>query len=621
MNEKLSKQLIKFRDLSKSVADAFQLYVNKLEYTGFSGFEPYLSEEIINNIKYVSQSTILSSYNKNNKLKMEDIFDIYSEIMTHYQKLHKTLEILQNNRVNLSKQGSYTSSGSTLTLTYIKDLNETYEKIYYIFQSYKTEIQSLSLIHAILDEFNDKSLQNISIKEIENLNNIYFIYVNKNQGDLVIEIYINILHKIIIDNTGTQPGKEIIKYVNKSVEKIKSQVLDTEDILDDHNKLTNTVQNLIQMHNLVPDSMSIPLSELLTILGIETSDYDFDKISKTISKDKKFGFIIINKIIKNPLEYNLWTLFSKEYLENKKLLQPVEVGLNSVILERCKTIIPMTNNDLTNIPKDIIEIYNKEFENKETDSNFYYVIETLDGKNYRFLTPWNVDRNKHISVYHIPSSWLDNIDNKKISPSKRIESYNNIINQEITKSLQKPYVTMELMNREEVQKEETYWNTLRNRIKILILEDFVNLFTEKFMNNENKEKITSDKISKLILNDNLYKSALNHITENIELDNVGNISNLGNQFQIELTLSYFYDLSNIQRTFKKDVDNIYKKEYQKKILTILSENKLFLIKNKLSEIYSLILDEILEKFINRKSGIYLSIQKKFTILNKTLLSR
>lgn len=195
------------------------------------------------------------------------------------------------------------------------------------------------------------------------------------------------------------------------------------------------------------------------------------------------------------------------------------------------------------------------------------------------------------------------------------------------KHIHQPYVSMEMLSRTEVQQEESYWKSLRNKIK----EKIINDITDLFLDLKESEKITAKTIDHILFNPNIYRSALNHITDNIELDNLNKVFHEDQskdstllekleQTKIELTFSYFYDISIIQKSMKKDAENIYTKEYQQKIENILKQNNSNLyIKNETIKIFGQILDEILEKFVNRKSGIYLSIQKKFDLLSKTLL--
>ena len=597
-------QIIKLQKTSKFIADAFQIYYNKFEYSGFSGIQPYLSNEIIKSLRLIN-SDIAPLFDVKD---IESVFNTYYYLINQYNILTRVIDIFNANQINLTKQGSSTSSGLTITLTYIKDLIQVLANANYTYELYKAEINSDDLINKIIAEL---SLDNITIDSINLINDVYLKYCKEHRGHLIINLYVKILYQI----NQISNDKEIVNGVSKIVEALKSQVLKIDEKIlvnlrniSNQNRDANIIQKLIQLYNMIPANLSLPLNDIISANFKNIDSNDIGLICKMISNEKRFGFIIIRKIINKPLEYNIWTLIDGQYLENNNLVQPTTVGLNDVILNRCKTIRSFESVERGG---ENLQIFNQEF-SENMSNNYYYLLETLDGINYRFLIPWSIEK-KNIS-YYFPAAWLNNINNPEHSPSCRIESYNTIIANEICKSLHKPFVTMDILSRDEVQKEESYWKSLRNRIKYQILNDFTDLFTE--LGSVNINNLTST-----ILNDSLYKSALKHITENIELDNISSNINLDlvNQVQIELTSSYFYDLSNIQKGFRRDVENLYRKEYYKKVEHIVNSYQILEVKNKILEVLNVIMDEVLERFVNRRSGIYLSIQKKFDILNKTLL--
>ena len=639
----LEGTIIKIRDLSKSVANIFQIYYNKFELAVCSGVEPFLAEELLNIIKTTLEETKLSKYATKTDFDFDTIFALYAEIFDIYQKLQRVFNIFNENKLDISRIGT-SSSGSTLTKAYMRDAVETYQKVIGVFEKYESEILSYDLIHTILNQMSDK-LTNINMKNVKTINDLYSKYVSENKGDLIINLYSSMLQQIIYKSTGTTDGKEIIKYVNKHLEYLKSEILSVDLNRKNITNNSNAIQDLIQVHNLIPVNISMPINKLMEIIDPKIIEIKFDtdinkylgNVSKYLSVNntynKKMGFILIKKIIKNSVEYNLLTLIDKKYIDDNHLNQLSDVGLNNIVLERCNTIKINSVNILEKNTskqksnkqelKDYIIIFSDEFQ-KETDNNFY-IIETLDDINYRFLSPYK-------TLNMIPEEWFKNIKNKEISPSKRLESYNTIINDEIFKYLKKPMISYNNYALTEIQKEDTHWKVLRNKIKKQIVEDFENLFVNKF---ELEKKIEINAFSKILLKKELYENALIHITNSIELD-IGSKSDFNirnqilfdeiiNQIQIELTISYFRDLIYIQKNLKRDVDTIYKSDYYDKIVNILksfdgTQGKFLYVKNKIIEIYGLILDDVLERFINKKSNIYISIQRKYNILKKTLIS-
>lgn len=606
----LVSRLIYIRDYLQKNIGLFESYFGKLEFLGFSGYEPYLSKEIKSNLIYIKESTILSQFIAKPSKKFNKIFIVYGEISHITKLLKRIMDIYNKNQFKLSKEGSRSSSGSTITVAYLKNVVDSYQILIMIEQDYKMMAESIELIQDIIEYIGHDNLL-MTIDKIDEINDIYYKYVKSNIGDNVIKLYSRLLHEIILINSN---NKEVVKHINKTTEILKSEVLKSDDktLNFKQNYKVNTVQNLIQMNNLIPVSMSMPISDIYKILGISVSEKSLElglkKASKLLKSDKNFGFIVINKIIKKPIEYNFWSLSDKKYLETNNLLQAYDLGLNEKSIKRYQTITPLPESIGKDDISDKILIINSEFGNTD---NYFYILETLDGINYRFLTMYNG------SIYYMPAEWFKNIDDKKLTPSNRLESYNNIICQEIMTTINDPYITMDILDKNEI-KEELYWKKLRYKIKEDIMKDFTELITDKII-----QKMNITDIENILFDKQLYRFALNHITNNIELESMNKLtekkSEIIDRARIELTLSYFYDINSIQRSLRKDVENIYRKEYYNKVLSI-TNSSIFVLKNKLTEIFDHILNEVLEKFVNRKSGIYLSIQKKFDLLTKTLLS-
>lgn len=621
MNLSLIDLIKKYRDDAKNIANSFQSYYADLEYTGFFGMEPYLSIEISKTIKSIKEDTRISEIIEKIS-ESEDfslIFEIYSLLISQYFSLLRIMQIYEKYKVDVNKithsYSSTSSSSSSLTINKAKIIVKKFLEISELWNTYNAELKSISLLNAIIKHIS-KKLEKKVLEDIKEINELYISYLEKQQGYLVIDLYRFLLDNIIRNSENTPSEIKITKLVNKYLEKLKTEVLDTEKIKDigSQNKKLNVVQNIIQMHNLTPTGISKPLSQIFRELNIKKDNIepDFDKIAKILSDSdtKKFGFIIIKALMKNPLEYNIWNLIDKNVIYKNKLFQSPDAGLNKIVIDRFKTIIQLENHG----GKDELLIFNKSF-GEDVNQNFYYILETIDNLNYRFLTLWSDSK-------LIPAHWFNNIDNKEFSPSRRLELYNILLNTEIEKHIQMPLAEFTVLNREESIKDENYWKALREKIANQIVKDVVDLFDEQFIDNKDN-KMSVSKITNVMINPLIFKRALMHITENIELDTIHDLHNnispeIIKQFQTELTLSYFHDLSQIQHNLEKDTTNIFYQNYHKKIEPYLNNAPIF-VKNKISEMYHAVLDEVLEKYINKHSSIYLSIQKKFYILSKTII--
>jgi hypothetical protein len=609
-------QITDYQSLIKEFTNICKIYFTKLDLSGFSSSEPYVSAEV---------KTILKDLSSNVKIieikKIEDLFELWNDFSIEQNNIAKIVKIIEEYRLDFGKQGSQSSSGSTITANYISELYDLAETI--ILQSEKLRTEQPK--PEIFDDKIVSFVKKMDIVKLDELNKLYLSYLERKQGQCVIQMFMYIL-KVLMHELPA-----LVKQVNKILERLKSQILETPEIklIGQQNKLSNAIQNLIQMHNLVPNAMSVELPELLEKLGYsgeaKAIDKVLPKVAKTLSTTNKFGFIVISKATKKPLEYNFWTLFDKDYIQKNNLEQAATFGLNLKTIERYRTIAPL-ELESKDVLKDSVQVFNDEFI-PDSDQNFYYVIETLNGTLFRFLIRYDIVPGRDTTLY-VPASWLENILNKDLSPSKRLENYNIILNNQIQKYLKKPYTTLSQIDRDEIQREEGYWRVIKQKVQESMMLDFTNLFTEMFIYKDeiNIKKMNTGSITELFLNDQLYKRALIHITENIETDSFkGSLRKLDKreyqQVIVELILAYYYDFNNIQKNIKRDVENLYKKDYIQRISELLrssNESRILFVKNKILEIYRLITTEVLDKYINKKSSIYLNIQKKIDILKSTL---
>lgn len=628
----ITEEIERLKANSIQIAESFRIYNDKLLFTGFSGTEPFLAEEILEIINYVTNDTKLAeSVHKFDRTHPDFnlLFRIYCDVNLRFRKLERGMTVFETHPVDMTRIGSHTSSGTSLTINFIRDTVIYFGELRNVFERFKVDIESIELLQIITDEISP-IFPAITVEQIQNINDIYMRYVGSGDGNLVIDLYVILLHKIILMNTGTPDGKDKIKFVNKSVERLKSDILKTPEVdkIKSTNKNSNTVQRLIQRNNLVPLSLSVPLPELISMIGgsigqpgpePESCVNLLKQLAKTMSGTRRIGFILIIKIAPRPLEYNFWTLVDERYIQAKQLGQSGVLGVNPVSLERFTTIFPIEANPEF---KDDIVMINDEFA-EDVNTNYYYVIETISGNKFRLLISWSLFE---AGGYAIPASWLNNIDNKEYSPSRRLECYNVISDRALAGYLQKPLISYTSANRGEITRDPTYWSVFRNRVKHLILQDIGDAISERFIEVGKREQLTYDKLEETILNKRIYKKALVHITNTIKTDTITSMQirpEVQEQFQIELVMSYFADLNTIERYLYKDTDNMLRRDYRDKLSNIvrnfIKEKKVYQIKNKALDIMDVILTEILERFINQRSGIYLSIQKKLELINASLL--
>jgi hypothetical protein len=146
--------------------------------------------------------------------------------------------------------------------------------------------------------------------------------------------------------------------------------------------------------------------------------------------------------------------------------------------------------------------------------------------------------------------------------------------------------------------------------------------------------ISVKKIEDILGRQELYQKIISTITHQISSDlrepvesssrGEGLTEDRLRQWRAELFLSYFRDIDRIQKTFRHDVIETYHRDFVQKMETAIGSSKVVeskeaMVRNKVLALIGEILLSVLEKYINRKSNIYLTIDKKVELLDKTLL--
>lgn len=606
--------LKKLQEWSRNTAEVFKLYFEKLESSGFSGVNPYLSEKITSNLGGVLEDTKTSKKLSGlDALDFKKGFSLFVLFKTHAKWLNQIYQVAQNRVIDISRAGTTSSSGQTLTTKYLTSLNETYQSALDIYQAYHTEISRNTLQKIIVGKIPKIQTTN----EVDQVTKLYLDYVNEGSGEEAIDLYAEILQDTLDslkNNPDAAGGKKLLKYVLHTLETIKTQVLDVPRDTKTPNRQTNIIQYLIQWYNLIPDKPSRSLAELIRELGVDIKEIRTQKITDVVkhlkqvakllsAREKKFGFMLWYKVIPRPIEHNLWTLISERYVRQHDYIQSAEVGINAKMIERNQTIRLIKPTGSNHIEEAGITVVNDEF-TRDSD-NYYFIMESLDGENYRLLIPWHISEDPRYSAsMYIPEKWIGELNNEEATPSRRLESYNTIINQEIINNLEKPFVELEQMSRADIQREELYWKNLRVRIRREALKQIEKIYSSG----------PSNRSFSSLLETNFYTDLLIGIIEQIQIDTVKTSvpADVRDAMETELLLSYYREMDYLRRSLIREINETYKRDYAKSTGNSLN-------KGKMSDIIGLILDEVLEKYISRRSSIYLTIQKKFAALSRTLL--
>lgn len=646
----LSSQYKKLNDMSKSM----KVYKDKLDLVGFSGLHVYESDMALKFIKKAEDNKKIQTYigeiTKANVDKQNTSHKVLESLLISIWKYHSLLieiftglrsiyNIFTNNQVDISGISS-SSSVSSVSQKSLIDTAEMFEAIQSVFnliikEHESEELQNIlsNIIIYILQQQKDDYYG----KFIDKLNELY-------QNDLVssIGIYTVQLYTVTVDKIVKLKGldREFVKKITNNIESLKTEILVSDRKVETNNRTNNTIQELVQMHNLVPTSRSKDLKMLLDeITGVSVKGLDkklstSDKYDKNLSSaldgvcsqiseknGKKFGFIVIFKIKDNPTENSVWGLIDPNYIKDNKMEDKAGSGVNLNNLEKTNTIITLESNKIRN--KSRILVCDKSLQ-KEGENSYYYVIETLDGANFRCLIPWF---HSHTSTYYVPSQWFANINNIKYNPSRRLQGYNDRINDSIMFHLSKPYTEREKKSREEVKKAEIQWSNVREKIGKRMVEDFEKLLESNYDFSENSVKINAYDVARLMRKSNIYVNALQYISKLIGSEFAKTSSSLKNipdetmqTFYDELYLSASDDIRYMKDNITREVMDTFSKDYHGKTAEILSKSISRQTKNKISDIFYNILSEVLKKYISKDNSVYLTIQNKAELLFNTLIS-
>lgn len=379
------------------------LLEERLQY--IKSFVKY-STEFFNNISNIVRGFDINSYNKFTNLS--------SISNTHIENIKKSLSANKSieNIINIYDIFSEFEYDMSFILSVIN--NSTYTEM---------------LVYSMSQTF----ISNIYLQK-DNINNIYKIYVKSYTRDLDIFKDVNELNDIENNNSIIYSGKyksgnRLITYLisvcleksnetNKKklqqyIENMKDNILGTSNIKSSKNTNNDVIMQLIIRYNLIPVSNSMKLKDLFVLFN-DILGYDINSIEDLT---KKYTIVIINKIYKMPVEFNILPLIDIKYVLNNNLFTKETSGITDKVIKRYSNVIRRDFISLITQNNNSIEFY----DTSSITSDRAIIIETLDGENYRILS------NK-LDVYTVSKDVVDKIKN---GVPTRPEKYNDITSNDI----------------------------------------------------------------------------------------------------------------------------------------------------------------------------------------------
>lgn len=520
-------------------------------------------------------------------LSIDELFSIWHQI----QFINNLFKLIL---IDLNDTSIINSNNISLEL-----INEYYSTIILQYKKYKnnTDQNDIIIINEIFDQsFNKLVITNhdIIIDTVDLLTNLVKKYKYS------VNLYSFIMQKII--NECDILDKYKCDYILNQVELIKDFIL-----LPDE-KISNSKLNVIQSNahlksfGFVYFEESAKLEIIIKKFFIKSnlSNISIDKLD-LIARKNLVCIVVINRVIKNPIEFDLSKLIDKNI--TKYYTYDKNMGINQTILDKFETI---TYNKIISGKKwnFNIDVYGSD------SSDYFCILENINNTNYRVLNIINKENIIKLHKSKIPE-FITYIKNKGVLPNhSRVTVYNNIHEKICLNNLFLP-IKFSIENIK-IKSHQINANDLRYNILIKFEKQFNKIFTTKFKcgNNLNNYKDLSE-----LIHDNSFIDIFNDVLLNqydfYELNHKNDT-----EFEISETLNTFLSiLFNLTIDFRRLYHDFYI-DIDIDIKILLEPNKIKY--KKLLDVFMELSEKVLLRIINDTKNIYQSLIYKNEILNLNL---
>lgn len=341
-----------------------------------------------------------------------------------------------------------------------------------------------------------------------------------------------------------------------------------------------------QRFGLIPNTKSMPLAKL-----VETC---FKKQVKgkisllNYAKKHNVCFIIMFHVSYTGVEYNISSLINSDLAQDA---QDKSLGINKKTISRFNNIKSLGKSKWK---------YKYQIIGDHVKSKSAYVFETLDGKNYRCLVPWNAHDQFLIPIYKLTS--MLNFITQKVH-ARRSDNYHKLLCDDAKKNMFLPRnLSLDIL---EKYSQEIDSQSMRTDLFLKIsrvMNDYIDKKYKKGIKNniEVNDIIHQVKIRNVFRDTilALYKLGMQKISS-------GEFS-AGKFPSSELLISYLYDLEKQTNRFMKALHNGYNRAPidEDQINTVV-------IKKHLNDL----LEKIINQQISNSDNIYIMLNFKYLILN------
>ena len=543
-----------------------------------------LASEFINNVDYIINlinsidknivivKNIHKSFTADKLVSNTFIFvDRYETILSAYNGIIKFISNAHEN----SEYKSSDVSSTHLTTTFI------------LFDKIHIKYLQLCKAYKIIDVDIYNNLTDILLKHIQSLNKsdvineyeqIYKLFSSHNNATY---LYANLLDKSI--NYYWKEARDISYVLLSHVEDAKNKVLTTTL----STKVNNNDNPPLLTFNFIPVTRVDNLKNTLEqAMNIEFTHNINEKELKTIASNHKCCFIIYNKIVTNPISYNIRQLTDISIAKN--YVQPSTIGVNDKLIEKYE-IISRHGEGKWNWNK---LIYG------DVDCDKFYVLNCLGKNLYRIMAPWYKPTEFVLPKFRVKHLL------KNISIS-RSSNWHNLCQLKAKKNMfLGRYLDVDNLI---VESKDVDSNRLKLSISIQIMKTINDIIDKKYKHG--KLLIDNNGMSDLLSGIEIKNMFMHTI-----IDQFVNLRMKQSNFPFEeIMVTYLADLNEMTKRFSKDLHDQFVKDpvpqivFEKEHIT----DKVDDINNKIEDYLKITLDNL----ITEKSNIFQAMFLKNYLLN------
>ena len=521
--------------------------------------------------------------------KMEDLIDKYVGIYEKAHNMHNSVK----NAMDTMQQGYMQPINirSQLSQTKIMELQDSLRTLKLtharLMKSWDTvEVDLIELlgreIKTALDKIPDKYEAALHMQKV----------FRRKPG--VIRLYARIMQDLV--DTLFGESKPLMNKVLELIEDDKDYYL-IENEKHTSKKNIHVTNPPIETFDLIPVTKLMPMAKLMSIVIPKQTN---GKISmEKHANANSIGFIVMHRVVYHPVEYSARELIKPT---DKSLSQPTEYGVTQKTIDKFNNIKQITEESKWDFSSKIVGDTNK--------MKAYYIIETLDGANYRALAPWFES-----NIYSVPAHKLKALiqyitghnQPTRISSYQRLKSQQAISNMFLPKKLDLEVLSDMSIHIDMQQIQNALYENVMAVVRRNINAKYGGGLTIE--NNTHMNEIIHDPD----IREQFYQTILKKYNIGTSLTKAQKYSAGDFPFS-ELLATYIKELRYITNRFMKELHNGYNRDLLND--TVFKEPKKEMKRTILDKV-----EEVIEKAIlitvHYKNNIYSDMTYKFYLLNYT----